>query len=102
MSTMTSDEAYAAGDPPGDPRRGAGATLVTDEGISSLAPAPEVIARQLRELRQTAGQHEAQLGDTVISSPRSASSCASSPGSSSWPAPDSTLRRRRRTPRTEE
>jgi hypothetical protein len=35
---------------------------VTDEGTSSLAPTPEVIARRLRDLRQTAGRHEAQLG----------------------------------------
>ena len=35
---------------------------MTDEGTSSLAPTPEVIARRLRDLRQTAGQHEAQLG----------------------------------------
>jgi hypothetical protein len=35
---------------------------VTDERTSSLAPTPEVVARRLRDLRQTAGQHEAQLG----------------------------------------
>jgi hypothetical protein len=46
----------------GPPRSPARSTLVTDEGTSSLAPTPEVIARRLRDLRQTAGQHEAQLG----------------------------------------
>lgn len=35
---------------------------MTEEGTSSLAPTPEVIARRLRDLRQAAGQHEAQLG----------------------------------------
>jgi hypothetical protein len=35
---------------------------VTDEGTSALGPTPELIARRLRELRETTGQHDEQLG----------------------------------------